>query len=178
MCAVDDGEIQNSPEAPSSCVGPLPAVNGVDVVGAGRSPFTRADAPVAEHLPAQAPPQPPPPGCQLLRSVLRRKEVCGRPEKFQQRLVTPVGPLIADCSAGPERTALPLGGEAAVTSPLGQEEEKVGVCFEQLQRDGGLGVAPDGVVPSADAQNGNGHLVHVSQGLVVFPVGVPAAPRL
>lgn len=142
---------------------------------------------MAEHLPTYASPQPPPPGCELLCSVLRCKEVCGRPEKFQQRFVTPIGPLIphpsvwqscrAGCAKRPDHASFPLGGEAAVTSSVGEEEKKVWVCFEQLQRYCGLGVAPDGVVTSTYAQNGNGHLIHVSQGFVVFPVGVPAATR-
>lgn len=40
LCAVGDGELQNSPAAASSCVGPLPVVNGVDVMGAGWNSFT------------------------------------------------------------------------------------------------------------------------------------------
>lgn len=128
--------------SPSSCVGPLPVVNCVDVMGTGWRSFTGAGTSVAEHFPAYASPQPPPPSSELLRSVLRCKEVCGRPEKFQQRFVTPVCPVIprpgvwqgrgAGRAKRPDHAASRLGGEAAVTSSVGQEEKEVGVGFEEL----------------------------------------------
>lgn len=141
---------------------------------------------MAEHFPTYAPSQPPPPGRELLGSVLCCKEVCGCPEKFQQRFVTPVGPVTPQsgvwqsprggCTERPDHAAFGPGGEAAVASSGSQEEKKVWVCFKELQRHCGLGVTPDGVVTSTYAQNGNGHFVHVSQGLIVLPVRVPAAP--
>lgn len=156
-------------------------------MGAGWHSFTRADTSVAEHFPTYASPQAPPPDRKLLCSVLCCKKVCGCPEKFQQRFVTPVGPMIphpsvwrsprAGCTKRPDHTAFRLGGEAAVTSSGSQEKKKVWVCFKELQWYCRLGVTPDGVVTSTYAQNRNGHFIHVSQRLIVFPVRIPATPR-
>lgn len=116
-------------EAPSSCIGPLPVVNGVDVMRTCWHSFACTDAAVAENPPACACPQPPPPCGELLRSLLCSKEVCGRPEEFQQSFVAPVGPTAlrptvrrshrADCTKRTGGTPLGLGGETAVTSAVG-----------------------------------------------------------
>uniref|UniRef100_A0A8C5C2V2 Uncharacterized protein n=1 Tax=Gadus morhua TaxID=8049 RepID=A0A8C5C2V2_GADMO len=57
---------------------------------------------------------------------------------------------------------------------LRQQEEEVGVGLEELQRQRVPGGAADRVVPGADAQNGDGHFVHVPQRLVAVPVRLPA----
>lgn len=134
--------------APSSRVGPLPVVNGVDVMGTGWHPFTRADATVAENPPPSASPHPPPPSSELLRSLFCGEEVCGRPEEFQQGSVAPVGPTAlrptgrTECPGGGAR--LGLVGETAVTSTVSQEEEEMWVRLEELKGHRGLGAPRTG----------------------------------
>uniref|UniRef100_A0A670KBT9 Uncharacterized protein n=1 Tax=Podarcis muralis TaxID=64176 RepID=A0A670KBT9_PODMU len=53
-----------------------------------------------------------------------------------------------------------------------QEEERV--ALEELPRDRVLGSPPDGVIGAAEAQDRHGHLVHIPQGIVAGPVGLPA----
>lgn len=152
-------------------------------MGARWHSFTRTDAAVAEGPPACSTPQPPPPRGQLLRSLLCSEEVCGRPEEFQQSFVAPVDPAApnpaawhsrqADCTGCTSGAPLGLGGETAVTSTVSQKEEKMRVCLKELQGHCGLGVTTDRVILSAHGQNGNSHFVHIPQGFVAFPVGIP-----
>ena len=152
-------------------------------MGARWHSFTRTDAAVAEGPPACSTPQPPPPRGQLLRSLLCSEEVCGRPEEFQQSFVAPVDPAApnpaawhsrrADCTGCTSGAPLGLGGETAVTSTVSQKEEKMRVCLKELQGHRGLGVTADRVILSTHGQNGNSHFVHIPQGFVAFPVGIP-----
>lgn len=79
-------------QVPSSCIGPLPVVDGVDIVRTPWNLFACTDTAVPENPPSGAPPQPPPPRSELLCSLLCGKEVCGRPEELQQSSVAPVVP--------------------------------------------------------------------------------------
>lgn len=156
----------------------------MDVMGTRRHSFARTDAAVAENPPRRTSPQPPPPGSELLSSLLGGKEVCGRPEEFQQRFVAPVGPAAlcravrcrcttngTECTGGAD---FRLGGETTVTSEVSQEEEKVWVGFKEFHWYGRLGVTTDRVILGTHTQDRDGHLVHVSERFVTFPVNVPA----
>uniref|UniRef100_A0A672JJX8 Uncharacterized protein n=1 Tax=Salarias fasciatus TaxID=181472 RepID=A0A672JJX8_SALFA len=54
-----------------------------------------------------------------------------------------------------------------------EKQEKMWVCLEELQGDGGLGVSAYRVVPGADVQNRNSDFVHVSQRFIALPVSIP-----
>lgn len=142
---------------PSSGVGPLPAVDGVDVVRADGHFLAGADGPVAQCLAATA--EAPAAG-RVLCPFLCDEEVAGGPQEVQQSLVTPDGRVRGGGGGGP----IPRGhgGESAVTTFSGQKQEEVRVALEQLQGQGGLWLAANRVILATHAQHGDGHLVHVA----------------
>uniref|UniRef100_A0A3P8WLM9 Uncharacterized protein n=1 Tax=Cynoglossus semilaevis TaxID=244447 RepID=A0A3P8WLM9_CYNSE len=57
---------------------------------------------------------------------------------------------------------------------LWEHEEKVWVGFKEFHWYGRLGVTTDRVILGTHTQDRDGHLVHVSERFVTFPVNVPA----
>uniref|UniRef100_A0A4W4HU42 Uncharacterized protein n=1 Tax=Electrophorus electricus TaxID=8005 RepID=A0A4W4HU42_ELEEL len=56
-----------------------------------------------------------------------------------------------------------------------EKQEEVGVALKELQGQRGSRIAAHRVVSAANAQHGDGHLVHVPQRVVALPVGLPGA---
>lgn len=103
----------------SSGVGPLPVINGLNVMRANRHSFARTDAAMPKRL--SSPAETPTPGCQIATLLCSEEIVCGTKE-LQQSLVAP------------DVTAFVWRGEAAVASVPSQEQEEMGVTLKQLQR--------------------------------------------
>lgn len=131
----------------SSGIGPLPIVNGVNVMRANWQSPARAHAAMAESL--ASPAEPPTPGRQL-GTLLCGEKIGGGPKKLQQGLVAP------------DIRTFVWRGEAAVASVPGQQQKEMGVALKKLQRQRGPGFTSDGVVLAAHAQYRDGHFINVS----------------
>lgn len=134
----------------------------MNVMRTGWHPLTRANTAVTKSPTPLDRAQPSPPRCQLLRSLLGGKEVCGGPEEFQHGFVTPVDLLLGRIHHHVLACVGRKGGEAAVPATPGQKQEKMWIGLEKFQRHGALGVASDGVVLGAYAQNWDSYFINIS----------------
>ena len=67
-----------------------------------------------------------------------------------------------------------LAQEATVASVVTEQEEEVGVAVKEFGGQKVVWGPTHGVISTTDTQHGHGGLVHIPEGVVVVPIGVPA----
>lgn len=98
---------------------------------------------------------------QPFHPLFRSEELSQGPEVLQGDLVAPGWQGL-------------LAQEAAVASMVTEQEEKVGVAVKEFRGQKVVRGPAHGVVGTGDTQHRHRGLVHIPEGIVVVPVGVPA----
>lgn len=98
---------------------------------------------------------------QPLHPLFCSEELCQGPEVLQNDLMAPGWQGL-------------LAQEATVASMVTEQQEEVGVAVEEFRRQKVVWGPAHGVVSTTDTQHRHGRLIHIPEGVVVVPVGVPA----
>lgn len=98
---------------------------------------------------------------QPFHPLFRSEELSQGPEVLQDDLMAPGWQGL-------------LAQEAAVASMVTEQEEEVGVAVKEFRGQKVVRGPTHGVVGATDTQHRHSGLVHIPEGVVVVPVGVPA----
>lgn len=98
---------------------------------------------------------------QRFHPLFHSEELSQGPEVLQDDLVAPSWQGL-------------LAQEATVASMVAEQEEEVGVAVKEFGGQEAVWGPAHWVISTADTQHGHRCLVHVPEGVIVVPVGVPA----